>query len=165
MENKVKLVMEIGLQRDEERGDVSIVAFDVPVGVAERVCEEQEKCALLSENGELTKLLNAYALVNGYQCAWFVSATMQESAECRVQSAGNVIHIPYNLAIGQEVYALLDEDFSDVLEERVGECTVTEIGSRGFWVSDFVPPPGTIWEVSSNGRKSARRHFSLGRVR
>ncbi len=87
MENKVKLLIEIGLQRDEERGDVSVVAFDVPVGVAERVCEEQEKCALLSESGELTKLLNAYAVINGYQCAWFIFARCAESSESRVQSA------------------------------------------------------------------------------
>ncbi len=81
MENKVKLLIEIGLQRDEDNGDVSIVAFDVPDGVAERVCEEQEKCTLLNEGGELTKLLNAYAVVNGYERAYFISASMVEDSD------------------------------------------------------------------------------------
>ena len=52
----------------------------------------------------------------------------------------NVIVLPHRVEIGQEVYALLDKDFSDVPEERIAECTVTEVGSRGFWVSGFVPP-------------------------
>lgn len=86
MENKVKLLIEIGLQRDEDNGDVSVVAFDVPSGVAERVCQEQDKCQLLSESGDLTMLLNAYAVINGYQCAWFISASMEENAECKVQN-------------------------------------------------------------------------------
>ena len=87
MENKVNLLIELGLQRDEDQGDVAVVAFDLPRSVAERVCREQENCQLLSECGDLTSLLNAYAVMNGYQCAWFISAEMEESAECRVQNA------------------------------------------------------------------------------
>ena len=87
MENKVKLLIELGLQRDEDQGDVAVVAFDLPRSVAERVCREQESCQLLSESGDLTRLLNAYAIMNGYQCAWFISAQMEENAECRVQNA------------------------------------------------------------------------------
>ena len=33
MENKVKLLIELGLQRDEDRGDVAVVAFDLPRSV------------------------------------------------------------------------------------------------------------------------------------
>ena len=80
MENKVKLLFELGLQRDEDQGDVAVVAFDLPRSVAERVCREQESCQLLSECGDLTRLLNAYAVMNGYQCAWFISSTMQEDS-------------------------------------------------------------------------------------
>ena len=80
MENKVKLLIELGLQRDEDQGDVAVVAFDLPRSVAERVCREQESCQLLSECGDLTRLLNAYAVMNGYQCAWFISATMQDDS-------------------------------------------------------------------------------------
>lgn len=69
-----------------------------------------------------------------------------QNAKCRAQSLGNAIRIPYNVSIGQKVYALLDEDFSDIIEERVGECTVTEVGSRGFWVSSFVPPQDDMGE-------------------
>ena len=80
MENKVKLLIELGLQRDEDQGDVAVAAFDLPRSVAERVCREQESCQLLSECGDLTRLLNAYAVMNGYQCAWFVSAEMQDDS-------------------------------------------------------------------------------------
>lgn len=80
MENKVKLLIELGLQRDEDQGDVAVVAFDLPRSVAERVCREQESCQLLSECGDLTRLLNAYAVMNGYQCAWFISAEMQDDS-------------------------------------------------------------------------------------
>lgn len=79
MENKVNLHIELGLQRDEDQGDVAVVAFDLPRSVAERVCREQESCQLLLECGDLTRLLNAYAVMNGYQCAWFISAEMEES--------------------------------------------------------------------------------------
>ena len=78
MENKVKLLIELGLQRDEDQGDVAVVAFDLPRSVAERVCREQESCQLLSECGDLTSLLNAYAVMNGYQCAWFISAVSSQ---------------------------------------------------------------------------------------
>lgn len=81
MENKVKLLIELGLQRDEDQGDVAVVAFDLPRSVAERVCREQESSQLLSECGDLTSLLNAYAVMNGYQCAWFISATMEEYSD------------------------------------------------------------------------------------
>ncbi len=80
MENKVKLLIELGLQRDEDQGDVAVVAFDLPRSVADRVCREQESCQLLSECGDLTSLLNAYAVMNGYQCAWFISAEMQDDS-------------------------------------------------------------------------------------
>ena len=86
MENKVKLLIELGLQRDEDQGDVGAVAFDLPRSVAERVCREQESCQLLSECGDLTKLLNAYAVMNGYQCAWFISAQCEvRNAELEIQ--------------------------------------------------------------------------------
>ena len=51
MENKANVIIELGLQRDEENGDVAAFAFDLPKGVAERVCLEQEKCELLCEGG------------------------------------------------------------------------------------------------------------------
>ena len=98
MENKVKLLIELGLQRDEDQGDVAVVAFDLPRSVAERVCREQENCQLLSECGDLTSLLNAYAVMNGYQCAWFVSAEMEESVELNIPSPDNK-YFPRDLII------------------------------------------------------------------
>ena len=98
MENKVNLLIELGLQRDEDQGDVAVVAFDLPRSVAERVCREQENCQLLSECGDLTSLLNAYAVMNGYQCAWFVSAKMEESVELNIPSPDNK-YFPRDLII------------------------------------------------------------------
>ena len=79
MENMVNLIITVGLQRDIDSGDVVFISLPVLASVAERVCREQEKCELLNECGDLTMLLNAYAVMNGYQCAWFVSASVGAS--------------------------------------------------------------------------------------
>lgn len=82
MENMVNLIITVGLQRDIDSGDVVLISLPVLTSVAERVCREQENCQLLSECGDLTSLLNAYAVMNGYQCAWFVSASVGASIAC-----------------------------------------------------------------------------------
>ncbi len=51
--------------------------------------------------------------------------------------------------IGSKLYFIFDEDFSNVLEERVCECTVTAIGKKGFWTSSFVPPQEDAGEFTS----------------
>ncbi len=51
--------------------------------------------------------------------------------------------------IGSKLYFILDEDFSDVPEERVCECTVTAIGKKGFWTSAFVSPRDDAGEFTS----------------
>lgn len=83
MEKIVTLLITVGLQRDIDSGDVVFISLPVLESVAERVCREQEKCELLNECGDLTMLLNAYAVMNGYQCAWFISARCAEKCEIR----------------------------------------------------------------------------------
>ena len=51
--------------------------------------------------------------------------------------------------IGKKLYFTLDENFSDILEERVCECTVTAVGRKGFWVSSYVPPQDDAGEFSA----------------
>ena len=122
MENKAKLLMEIGLQRDEDHGDVSVVAFDVPIGVAKRVCEEQEQCALLSESGELTKLLNSYALVNGYQCAWFISANMEEYSDDQMSEN----------AVLRETVLFLQIELEDARKDARKDALAHELAGKLF---------------------------------
>lgn len=123
MENKVKLLIELGLQRDEDQGDVAVIAFDLPRSVAERVCRDQESCQLLSECGDLTKLLNAYAVMNGYQCAWFISATMQDdSADALIEE---------NAVLRESVLFLQTE-----LEEARKSVQAHELAGKLFEMKD-----------------------------
>ena len=77
MENTV-LIITIALQRDVENGDVSAVAVEMTAQNAEWLLKEQSSCPLVSEGGALSDLLNAYALLVGYQCAWFLKAEAEE---------------------------------------------------------------------------------------
>lgn len=80
-----------------------------------------------------------------------------------------LISVPQYLTPGRKVYAMLDEDFCAAFPgDRVCECTVTEVGSRGFWVSSFVPPQDDMgdffaWEkVGSDvflSREDAMKHL------
>lgn len=76
MENTVTLLVEIGLQRDVEGGDVAGVVVEMTKWNAAKVIQGQENCELLNEGGALFNLINAYALLNGYQRGWFVRAAL-----------------------------------------------------------------------------------------
>lgn len=41
--------------------------------------------------------------------------------------------------IGDKMYFILDDEFVDEGDDPIGECTVTEVGARGFWVSGSDP--------------------------
>ena len=41
--------------------------------------------------------------------------------------------------IGDKVYFILDDEIVDEGEDPIAECTVTEVGSRGFWTSGMEP--------------------------
>ena len=72
----VALVITIGLQRDEENGDVSAVVVEMTEENAVKLLSEQEESALCAEGGAVANLVNAYAVLCGYQCGWFVSAAL-----------------------------------------------------------------------------------------
>lgn len=81
MENTVTLLITVGLQHDEENGDVVGVVVGMEKWNAAKVIQEQESCELLNEGGALFNFINAYALLNGYQCGWFVKAEILEEKE------------------------------------------------------------------------------------
>ena len=49
------------------------------------------------------------------------------------------INIPYDVMVGQKVYTLLDQEIWDG-EDLIAEELVSEVGSRGFWISGCYPP-------------------------
>ena len=54
---------------------------------------------------------------------------------------GMHIRVPYEMKIGQKVYMnILCGDFDEEEEYVICECTVTDIGLRGFWISAFAVP-------------------------
>lgn len=75
------LIITVGLQRDNENGDVSAVVVNMTVENAEKILTEQGDCSLVADGGALTELLNAYALLCGYQCAVFLLAEEYEEEE------------------------------------------------------------------------------------
>ena len=78
MGNTEVLLITIGLQRDEEKGDVAILPVQMSDENAVRVILEEEECALVREGGALYNLINAYAELCGYQRGWFVRAELPE---------------------------------------------------------------------------------------
>ena len=78
-----EIIITVALQRDTESGDVHCLSLPVTEEVAERVLNEQEACELLSDGGALAELLNAYAILCGYQCAWFICAEVKGVAKRR----------------------------------------------------------------------------------
>ena len=76
-----EIIIVVGLQRNVDEGDVGYLSLSLPQEVAARLLAEQEDCALLNECGDLTELLNAYAALCGYQCAWFICAEGMEDAD------------------------------------------------------------------------------------
>ena len=82
MENIVNLIITIGLQKDLEGGEVIFLLLPLPEKVAEVLIEKQEKSPLVFDGGSLAEMLNAYAILCGYQCGWFVRADVyKEGAE------------------------------------------------------------------------------------
>lgn len=54
---------------------------------------------------------------------------------------GMHIRVPYAMEIGQKVYMnILYGDFDEEEEYVIFECTVSDIGLRGFWISACEPP-------------------------
>lgn len=49
------------------------------------------------------------------------------------------INIPYDVMVGQKVYTLLDDQIWDD-DDLIAEELVSEVGSRGFWISSYNPP-------------------------
>lgn len=80
-ENMTEIIIVVGLQRNVDEGDVVYLSLSLPQKVAAKLLAEQESCALLNECGDLTELLNAYAVLCGYQCAIFVCAAEAEDIE------------------------------------------------------------------------------------
>lgn len=76
-----EIIIVVGLQRNVDEGDVGYLSLTLPQEVAARLLAEQEDCALLNECGDLTEMLNAYAVLCGYQCAIFVCAAEGEDIE------------------------------------------------------------------------------------
>ncbi len=76
-----EIVIIVALQRDAEGGDVHCLSLPVAEKVAEQILNEQENSILLSDGGALTELLNAYAELAGYRCAWFICAEGMERVD------------------------------------------------------------------------------------
>ena len=73
-EKKMRLVLVIGLEKDEENGDVAHLGMEMTRENGEMLLREQEECGLLCDGGALETLINCYAMVNGYRRGYFVNA-------------------------------------------------------------------------------------------
>lgn len=76
MGNIVNIIIAVGLQSDVEGGEIAFLVLPLPEKVAEGIIREQEDSSLLAEGGPLSEMLNAYAVLIGYQHGWFVRAEL-----------------------------------------------------------------------------------------
>ena len=53
--------------------------------------------------------------------------------------SGMLIRVPYNVVPGQTVYSLIEPEFSNKNEWEIDDEVVTEVGSKGFFVSGTRP--------------------------
>lgn len=88
MGNIVNLIITVGLQKDLEGGEVAFLLLPLPEKVAEVLIEEQENSPFVYDGGSLAEMLNAYAILCGYQCGWFVRAESLEEATEAVENGG-----------------------------------------------------------------------------
>lgn len=73
------IIITAGLQRDEEQGDLGAVLLGLPRDKADEILKEQAKSVLLQDEGALKELLNQYAKIHGYECAYFLRADVDPS--------------------------------------------------------------------------------------
>ena len=69
----------------------------------------------------------------------FITTTIHAVREKRKEKEMYSINIPYDVMVGQKVYTLLDDQIWDD-DDLIAEELVSEVGSRGFWISSYNPP-------------------------
>lgn len=89
MENTVNIIITLGLQSDEEGGDVVGLVLPVTETAAMKTIEEQEKESFFKDNEPFLQMINAYARLCGYQRGLFVEAKLFD--EARKNSKTNTI--------------------------------------------------------------------------
>ena len=78
------VIITVGLQKDEEQGDLGAVLLELPREKADELLREQANSVLLSDEAPLGELLNKYAVIHGYECAYFLRADVDpEGRICR----------------------------------------------------------------------------------
>ena len=74
------------------------------------------------------------------------------------QADGRLLEIPYKVKVGDNVWFLLDDEYAKDITEQIGEpVRITDVSSRGFWVSDLLDQPDLIsllipWDEVRNGQ-------------
>lgn len=80
MTNTVNIIITLGLQSDEESGDVVGIILPVTEIVAKKIIEEQYDESFTRNNNAFLEMINAYARLCGYQCGWFIEANQINEA-------------------------------------------------------------------------------------